>query len=647
MTSNFLLRNRGQMGIQKLQVRKSMSPVLSARGRFVFWGLVAWAPLVVFGQGNFPPQEAEYAIIGALPGEQTRHSLSLNGSGGYLVWQDNRTDGDGLGVSARRLNGTLSGELGVFRVNEQGVGDQENPQVAMLKNGGAVFVWQGGQPGFQKIYARFLTPDGTFTTGDVLVNTYTNNFQINPVVTSLADSNVVVVWASADQDGSLRGVYAQRLSSTGQKLGGEFRINTTTLLNQRDPTVAALTNGGFVVAWICEKEQTNGFDRLEVNARVYNAAGIALTGEIQVNASANGSAQPAAANLADGGFTVVWMQRDANVLTNGWDIWVRAFTGGGGARGAEVLVNAYTYGDQFSPKIASLGLDQMIVWNSMGQDGSWEGVYARSMSAGDLVGDEFPVNATRISRQIQPVVASDDNNRFLVVWSSFIGGESSFDLYAQRYASLQPLLQPPPPYVSALSQSRLSVAWSELSGYALAGYEVYMDGSPFPDFTTNNYWVATRLVPGSVHNFTLVYLMADGQRSRPSDPVTGTTWGEDANFDALPDDWQAVYWGPNPASWPALNVDSDGDGATNLQELLAGTNPRDPNSVLKTWIVSTPQGRLFTWNTQPGLVYQVQVSNNLGTWANRGTPRFAAGTTDSIAVDGSLSVAYYRVLRVW
>ena len=63
----------------------------------------------------------------------------------------------------------------------------------MLKNGGAVFVWQGGLKGYQHIYARFLTPTNTFlTTNDILVNTFTNNFQINPAVAVLNNSNVVV-----------------------------------------------------------------------------------------------------------------------------------------------------------------------------------------------------------------------------------------------------------------------------------------------------------------------------------------------------------------------------------------------------------------------------------------------------------------------
>ena len=69
----------------------------------------------------------------------------MNTNGGFVVWQDEITDGSGWGVSAMQLNSTLSGSGSSFRVNVQGAGDQENPRVALLQGGGAAFVWQGGR----------------------------------------------------------------------------------------------------------------------------------------------------------------------------------------------------------------------------------------------------------------------------------------------------------------------------------------------------------------------------------------------------------------------------------------------------------------------------------------------------------------------
>ena len=75
--------------------------------------------------------------------------ISVNSTGGYLVWQDNVVDGAGLGIAAQRLNANFSPSYGSFRVNQQTAGDQAKPQVAVLDNGGAAIVWQGGQPGYE------------------------------------------------------------------------------------------------------------------------------------------------------------------------------------------------------------------------------------------------------------------------------------------------------------------------------------------------------------------------------------------------------------------------------------------------------------------------------------------------------------------
>ena len=68
--------------------------------------------------------------------------------------------------------------------------------------------------------------------------------------------------------------------------------------------------------------------------------------------------------------------------------------------------------------------------------------------------------------------------------------------------------------------------------------------------------------------------------------------------------------------------------------------------VLRSRLQTTPQGFYLNWNTQLGLMYQVQSAATLdGVWSNLGGPRFAAGTTDSIYVGGS-STGFYRIVRL-
>ena len=110
----------------------------------------------------------------------------------------------------------------------------------------------------------------------------------------------------------------------------------------------------------------------------------------------------------------------------------------------------------------------------------------------------------------------------------------------------------------------------------------------------------------------------------------------------------SAYFGPNVLSWPKPIDDSDGDGASNLQEFLAGTVPTDPNSVMRLQLVSTAQGARLGWNCRPGFIYQVQVSENLRTdsWRSFGSSRFAAESSDSVPVSVTDGSAYYRVVRL-
>ncbi len=143
------------------------------------WSAGAWLlpppPLFLAKPTTYLTNGVEYAIAGSLPGDQVHPQLGLNAAGGYLVWEDNITDGDGLGISALQLDSSFSGVLSPFRVNSIGAGDQERPQVSLLNGGGAVFVWQGGRPGIPAHLRPVPFCGWTWSGNDVLVNTFTNN----------------------------------------------------------------------------------------------------------------------------------------------------------------------------------------------------------------------------------------------------------------------------------------------------------------------------------------------------------------------------------------------------------------------------------------------------------------------------------------
>src|SRR3974390_2896695 len=81
------------------------------------WGWILSLPAVVWGQTNYyATNGTEYAMVGSLPGDQVYPDVAVTTSGGFTVWQDNITDGDGGGGSGMELHGTLSGSGRSLRV---------------------------------------------------------------------------------------------------------------------------------------------------------------------------------------------------------------------------------------------------------------------------------------------------------------------------------------------------------------------------------------------------------------------------------------------------------------------------------------------------------------------------------------------------
>jgi hypothetical protein len=87
---------------------------------------------------------------------------------------------------------------------------------------------------------------------------------------------------------------------------------------------------------------------------------------------------------------------------------------------------------------------------------------------------------------------------------------------------------------------------------------------------------------------------------------TGSSWG-----DGIPDTWRLIYFGTISNLLSAANLDPDGDGASNWQEYVAGTNPMDPTSVLTLTPMAPAPNFSVQWPSVPGKTYLVQSSTSL------------------------------------
>jgi hypothetical protein len=119
----------------------------------------------------------------------------------------------------------------------------------------------------------------------------------------------------------------------------------------------------------------------------------------------------------------------------------------------------------------------------------------------------------------------------------------------------------------------------------------------------------------------------------------------------LPIAWELLnfgHTGVNP------NADPDGDGMSNLQEYLAGTNPNDLNSNLEiTYFSSLPGGTqaTVTWETVPTRYYYLQKRLTLNantTWFDSGLGLISpnGSATTRVINDTNAPTRFYRVQAV-
>ena len=232
-------------------------------------------------------------------------------------------------------------------------------------------------------------------------------------------------------------VFMQRIDANGAKVGGEVLVNESANFNQRTPSVSVLENGNIAVVWVCEFSASSDWRanfRVDVMKRIFNPQGEPVEGESIVAAFDNvAQANPVVTRAVGGGFTVWWSQQEG-AASRSWDVYGRVFGADGSATGPSFRLNSHTTGDQFAPRAVSQGGRQLVVWTSVGQDGSREGVFGRYLDNGVVDGDEFRINDTTVSRQFHPGVAADGAGRALVVWVGF-SGAGGFDLY-KRVAPL-------------------------------------------------------------------------------------------------------------------------------------------------------------------------------------------------------------------
>ena len=268
-----------------------------------------------------------------------------------------------------------------------------NPTITGLSGGGFVVTWQdyagtGGDASGAGVLAQVYSAAGVPAGGAVLVNTQTTGDQTQPAVTSLSDGGFVVTWMDGNVTDPATGLpgammKAQLFSAAGAKVGGEFVVDAEVQSDQALPVVTGLSNGGFVVAWQDSHPATGEPDTL-IRAQVFDAAGAKVGTSLEVSGTVAGERDfPSVTSLPDGGFAVTWQHF---ISPTNSEIKAQFYDGAGTRIGSEITVNTVTSDYQERPVVSSLlGGGIVIAWgdgSGLGGDADGTSIKAQVFSYG-------------------------------------------------------------------------------------------------------------------------------------------------------------------------------------------------------------------------------------------------------------------------
>jgi hypothetical protein len=394
--------------------------------------LAVLAPLSVRGEIPLGP---EFQVNAYTQGFQGRAAVSADAGGGFVVvWDSQSQDGDGLGVFGRRYDSSgVPVGSSEFRINAYTTGAQYLASVAASADR-FVVVWIGdAQDGSNLgIFGRQFDAVNGAAGPEFQVNTVTQYFQDLPAVAANDAGSFVVTWQGSGADGpGGKGIVGRRYDASGAPQGAEFAVNTFTTAAQSRPSVAMDPSGNFVVVWDSEGQDGSNTG---VFARRYAASGASLGPEFQVNTYTTGyQAFPSVGMDGAGNFVVAWMSDGQD--GDGWGLFGQRFDSAGTALGGEFSVNSSTTDLQAYPSVAVASGGSFVVgWTSAEGIGDF-GVFGQKFDAlGTPHGVEFRLNEQTTGSQAHAAVASAADGNFVAVWQG--GDVGTLDVFGRRFSPL-------------------------------------------------------------------------------------------------------------------------------------------------------------------------------------------------------------------
>ncbi|MCL4232936.1 MAG: hypothetical protein KJ042_00275 [Deltaproteobacteria bacterium] len=312
--------------------------------------------------------------------------------------------------------GPLTGEISVLSVAEDGGFSND----VAIKSDRFFVVGEASDVGGDDVgvFARVFDLGGVPPAPEARVNEITAGSQ-DVVALASTESGAIVLWCSEGEDADGWAVVGRFLDLDGNAISGNFPVNEAAAGDQCSPGIAVLDDGRFLAVW-----ETANLDERRVSARLFDADGDPVTGDIAVRATpANeGEARPDVATNGADTFVVVWMNTgdtpDLPRMTG------RLFDTGGAFTGPEFDIDqtiAPTFHTMPRVAMAQNG-DFIVAWATAQDDSAPRGIWAQRFDAlGEPLGMSEVVSDNADVDQIYPDVAMNGGGLTMFAWSADAG----------------------------------------------------------------------------------------------------------------------------------------------------------------------------------------------------------------------------------
>ena len=188
---------------------------------------------------------------------QVQTFIAADGSGNFIIaWRDGR---NGQHIYAQRYSSDGTAVGSNFNVTDDaGFAFRRWPSISTDRNGSFIITWFESRNPDWDIYAQRYSSDGTPVGSNFKVSDDTSSVSLaKPSIAADGSGNFIITWQ--DERNGAPDIYAQRYSSDGTTVGGNFRVTNTSQKIQENPDVK-LWNNRIYSTWTDNRVGGTGFD---------------------------------------------------------------------------------------------------------------------------------------------------------------------------------------------------------------------------------------------------------------------------------------------------------------------------------------------------------------------------------------------------